>query len=127
MHTVITPLIVAAPGSSRVIPLATEFIVPQDGHDKQDGETAAAKRWLAATGGRCRDQNATLLGINSRLSTFITSNRVITDWERYLGDAPLTTAILDRLMHRSTFLEFAGRSYRLKDAAHRLAKSAAGA
>jgi DNA replication protein DnaC len=39
----------------------------------------------------------------------------------------LTTAILDRLMHRSTFLEFAGRSYRLKDAAHRLAKSAADA
>ena len=62
-----------------------------------------------------------------RLSTFITSNRVITDWERYLGDAPLTTAILDRLMHRSAFLEFAGRSYRLKDAARRLAKSIAGA
>ncbi len=62
-----------------------------------------------------------------RLSTFITSNRVITDWERYLGDAPLTTAILDRLMHRGAFLEFAGHSYRLKDAARRLAKSIAGA
>ncbi|EQD26528.1 transposase, partial [mine drainage metagenome] len=60
-HTVITPVIVA-PGASRVIPLAPEFIVPQDGHDKQDGETAAAQRWLAATGDRYRDQNVTLSG-----------------------------------------------------------------
>ncbi|MHB8565458.1 MAG: ISNCY family transposase [Acidiferrobacteraceae bacterium] len=61
-HTVITPVIVAPAGPSRVIPLAPEFIVPQDGHDKQDCETAAAKRWLAATAGRYRDQNVTLLG-----------------------------------------------------------------
>ncbi|MHB1671244.1 MAG: ISNCY family transposase [Acidiferrobacter sp.] len=60
-HTVITPVIVA-PTLSRVIPLAPEFIVPQDGHDKQDCETAAAKRWLAATGDRLRDQHVTLLG-----------------------------------------------------------------
>ncbi len=60
-HTVITPVIVA-PGASRVIPLTPEFIVPQDGHDKQDCETAAAKRWLTTTAGRYRDQNVTLLG-----------------------------------------------------------------
>ncbi|MHB1530496.1 MAG: ISNCY family transposase [Acidiferrobacteraceae bacterium] len=60
-HTAITPVIVA-PGASRVIPLEPEFIVPQDGHDKQDCETAAAKRWLTTTASRYRDQNVTLLG-----------------------------------------------------------------
>lgn len=60
-HTVITPVIVA-PTLSRVIPLAPEFIVPQDGHDKQDCETAAASRWLAASAGRYRDQHVTVLG-----------------------------------------------------------------
>lgn len=44
-HTAITPVIVA-PGNPRVIPLEPEFITPQDGHDKQDCENAAAKRWL---------------------------------------------------------------------------------
>ena len=39
-----------APGHNRVVPLQPEFIVPQDGHDKQDCETVAARRWLAAHG-----------------------------------------------------------------------------
>ena len=58
-----------------------------------------------------------------RRSTFITSNRVIADWDKYLGDSTLTTTILDRLMHRSVLVEFEGRSYRLKQAASRLAKA----
>lgn len=41
---------VVAPGRNRVIPLEPEFIVPQDGADKQDSEIAAAKRWLKAHG-----------------------------------------------------------------------------
>ena len=45
-HTVITPVVVA-PGNDTVIPLEPEFVVPQDGHEKQDCETAAAKRWLS--------------------------------------------------------------------------------
>jgi len=57
-----------------------------------------------------------------RTSTLITSNRIISDWEKYLGDAALTTTILDRLMHRSVLVEFNGRSYRLKEAASRLVK-----
>ena len=44
-HTVVTPVI-ACPGRREVIPLIPEFVVPQDGHDKQDCENAAAKRWL---------------------------------------------------------------------------------
>jgi hypothetical protein len=44
-HSAITPVIVA-PGNSRVIALEPEFITPQDGHEKQDCEQAAAKRWV---------------------------------------------------------------------------------
>ncbi|EDZ96564.1 hypothetical protein AmaxDRAFT_0487 [Limnospira maxima CS-328] len=42
-HGVVTAVIVC-PGQKHLIPLVPEFIVPQDGHDKQDCETAAAKR-----------------------------------------------------------------------------------
>jgi len=44
-HSVITPVIVA-PGNSRVIASEPEFITPQDGHEKQDCEQVAAKRWI---------------------------------------------------------------------------------
>lgn len=44
-HQAITPVLVA-PGHEQVIALSPEFITPQDGHEKQDCETAAAKRWL---------------------------------------------------------------------------------
>jgi DNA replication protein DnaC len=56
-----------------------------------------------------------------RRSLVITSNRVVQDWGKYLGDATMGTTILDRLMHRSVMLEFEGKSYRLKEAAARLA------
>ena len=46
-HSAITPVVVA-PGNSRVIALEPEFIVPQDGHEKQDCEQAAIKRWINA-------------------------------------------------------------------------------
>jgi DNA replication protein DnaC len=48
--------------------------------------------------------------------------RIIDDWHKYVGDAALTTAILDRHMHRSVLAEFRGKSYRLKEAASRLVK-----
>jgi len=60
-HTVVTPVI-AAPGSHSVFPLEPEFITPQDGHDKQDCENAAAKRWLAKFGPRYRDWRISILG-----------------------------------------------------------------
>jgi hypothetical protein len=40
-HKAVMPVIVS-PKQSSVIPLAPEFITPQDGHDKQDCEIAAA-------------------------------------------------------------------------------------
>lgn len=58
-----------------------------------------------------------------RRSSLITSNRIIDDWHKFLGDAALATAILDRLLHRSVLVEFRGKSYRLKEAANRLART----
>lgn len=57
-----------------------------------------------------------------RRSIVVTSNRVVQDWGKYLGDNTTGTTILDRLMHRSTLLEFEGRSYRLKEATARMAR-----
>lgn len=48
-HRAIFPVIVA-PGHENVLALAPEFITPQDGHEKQDSEQAAAKRWRLAHG-----------------------------------------------------------------------------
>ena len=55
-----------------------------------------------------------------RRSIVITSNGVVQDWGRYLGDATMATTILDRLIHRYAMLEFEGKSYRLKEASARL-------
>ena len=60
-HSAITPVIVS-PGHAQVVPLRPEFIMPQDGHAKQDCEIAAAKRWLAAHATRYHTGNDTLLG-----------------------------------------------------------------
>jgi hypothetical protein len=51
VHQAMTPVIVA-PGRHEVIPLAPEFITPQDGHAKPDGEQVAAKRWIERQAGR---------------------------------------------------------------------------
>lgn len=60
-HSAITPVIVA-PGKPHAIPLRPQFIVPQDGHDKPDCETAAAKRWIDKNSARSAPLKATLLG-----------------------------------------------------------------
>lgn len=50
-HSLLAATLVA-PGHKRVVPLPPEFIVPQDGHDKQDCESRAARRWLERHGAR---------------------------------------------------------------------------
>jgi len=45
------------------------------------------------------------------------------DWGKYLSDATMAATILDRLMHRCAMLEFEGKSYRLKEAATRIANN----
>jgi hypothetical protein len=67
-HTMLAAAIVA-PGHNRAVPLEPEFIVPQDRaaksgpmHDKQDCESRAARRWLAAHGARYRQLDPVCLG-----------------------------------------------------------------
>ena len=56
-----------------------------------------------------------------RRPVIVTSNRVVQDWGKYLSDVTMASTILDRLMHRCAMLEFEGKSYRLKEAAARIA------
>jgi DNA replication protein DnaC len=60
-----------------------------------------------------------------KASTMITSNRPTEDWGKLLGDAVVVAPVLDRLYHRSHLLKFEGKSYRLGQAAERLAKKRA--
>jgi hypothetical protein len=60
-HSVVTPVIVS-PNRSEVIPLVPEFVVPQDGHQKQDCENAAARRWLLQHGQKYSPLKVTVLG-----------------------------------------------------------------
>ena len=48
----------------------------------------------------------------TRVSTAITSNIKLSAWGRYLGDATLAAAILDRLAMRALRIDIDGPSYR---------------
>jgi hypothetical protein len=60
-HTAVTPVLLA-PGQEAVFPLPPAFVVPQDGHDKQDCELAASGRWLAQWAPRIAPWGITFLG-----------------------------------------------------------------
>jgi IstB-like ATP binding protein len=49
-------------------------------------------------------------------SMILTSNLAFGSWdEAFAGDAVLTAAMLDRILHHATVVQIAGESYRLKD------------
>ena len=50
-------------------------------------------------------------------STLMTSNRPLEDWGKLVGDVPTAAAILDRFLHHARVVTFAGKSFRLKNAA----------
>ncbi len=60
-HSAILPVIVKS-GESRVLPLAPEFITPQDGHKKQDCERVATKRWVEQNADFLQTDCFTMLG-----------------------------------------------------------------
>ena len=60
-HSAITPVLVS-PNSKQVYPLPPDFIVPQDGSEKQDCERNAAKRWVEGAKGRFVPWEATIMG-----------------------------------------------------------------
>jgi DNA replication protein DnaC len=47
-------------------------------------------------------------------SIIFTTNKEITDWAEMMGDPVLTTALLDRILHRAKCFSLNGESYRLK-------------
>ena len=63
-----------------------------------------------------------LMSRYEKCSTIVTSNRPLEDWARLLGDVVLVTPLLDRLMHHGHLLKFEGKSWRLKEAAERVAR-----
>ncbi len=57
----------------------------------------------------------------------LTSNKAFSDWGQvFAGDAIMASAVLDRLLHRSTVIQARGDSYRLREKPM-AAESAAGA
>lgn len=52
--------------------------------------------------------------MSENTSLIITSNKGFDEWADFLGDATITTAILDRLIHHCEILNMTGNSYRLE-------------
>ena len=69
-HAMVSAALVA-PGHVRALPLEPEFIVPQDGAEKQDCEARATHRWLAAHGPKYARLKPIYLGddLSSRQAT----------------------------------------------------------
>lgn len=65
-----------------------------------------------------------LMSRYEKRSTIVTSNRPVDDWAKLLGDVVVVTPLLDRLMHHAHLLKFEGKSWRLKEAAARVATRA---
>jgi len=68
-----------------------------------------------------------LMSRYEKRSTIITSNRPFDDWAKLLGDVVVVAPLLDRTLHHGHMLKFEGKSWRLKEAANRLAKRPADA
>ncbi len=79
-HTAIAPALVA-PENKHVIPLPPEFIMPQDGAEKQDCEHNAGKRWLG-----------------SRLHHYVRFSPIILGDDLY-SDQPFCETVLDNNGH----------------------------
>ena len=47
-------------------------------------------------------------------STIMTSNRLLDDWGKLIGDVASATAILDRFLHHAEVIQITGKSYRLR-------------
>ncbi len=65
-----------------------------------------------------RQEANSLFGLINRLyqqtSVVLTSNKGFEEWGEFLGDPVITSAMLDRLMHKCELFNMTGDSYRLK-------------
>jgi len=66
--------------------------------------------------------------LHTRLAFIITTNLKFGDWVQVFGNATLTAALLDRLTHHATIIDFVGaESYRFKQRLRRQTSSQGGA
>ena len=79
------------------------------------------RRLAAGAGDELAD---VLMSRYEKASTIITSNRSLDDWAKLLSDVVVVAPLIDRLMHHGHLLKFDGKSWRLKEAAARIAKRA---
>ena len=49
-----------------------------------------------------------------RGAVIVTTNVSFTDWDRWLGDTVIASAILDRLLHHADIVAINGESYRIR-------------
>ena len=55
-----------------------------------------------------------------RVALIVTTNLRFAEWSSIMGgDERMSAALLDRLTHRATILEFVGTSYRFRQQLHR--------
>lgn len=69
--------------------------------------------------GEINKQEANLLfqfisSLYQNVSVIVTTNKGFDEWPSFFGDAVITTAILDRLVHKSEIFNMVGDSYRLQ-------------
>lgn len=53
--------------------------------------------------------------LHDKISVVITTNKSPKEWADVLNDKVLTTALLDRLLHRCEVIKLSGNSYRMKN------------
>jgi DNA replication protein DnaC len=53
--------------------------------------------------------------LHERVSLLLTTNLRFGAWTQVFGNEQLTAALIDRLTHRATILEFVGESYRFQE------------
>lgn len=98
LHSAITPVVVA-PEHPHVLPYVPEFIVPQDGAEKQDCELNAAKRWVQGEAETLQRYQAVLLGddLYSRqpLCTLVTDNGLDFIFVTHRQSHPALYAVID--------------------------------
>ncbi len=119
-HSAITPVIVA-PGNKNAIALTPEFIIPQDGHDKQDSEPSAAKRWITHYAPIYKAPGITLLGddlychhpiceliLKEELNFIFVckpdSHKTLYEWVEELEAMGAVKTVKIRRRHRNTFV-----------------------
>jgi hypothetical protein len=95
-HTAVTPVLVK-PGSDKVIPLAPEFVTPQDGQTKQDCEIRASERWLGQWGADLAPLGVTVLGDDLYCHEPYCRNLLAQGFHFLLGSVDITPRPLQRL------------------------------